>query len=437
MSKNLDEMSANTQKLLCCRSLELFCALRRNTMRYCALGLLVFVSGYLATCTLRGDSSTATNSLREGEVVVLRPVPAILNEGTHPAVNATETQIKEKAGVPFQFRRAQFINETHGWAMTLYSLYRTIDGGKTWERLAQEPDKDAHFIAFSFVDESQGWLAIMKADSTAPYGVGHSSVIMNTDDGGKSWKVKESFQDDIAIRDIQFLNQKEGLVVGYKGLDNRPDRCELFVQETSNAGKDWSDMSRAANAALRTQWGVANDRGNHIYWTSSSVLILTEGGRVISTTDRGKTWNTIVTFKDERPTGFISSTGFHKLVPDPEGKIRIVAGAAGDEGYWGDFVIPEQGGWMSYEISLTPINDALFLSDKEVIASGLNVRRMDEKSKLKDAGVILRSFDGGKSWQSIYRSKTFETFFFVTKVKDNLFYAVSDTGTFLRFTLPQ
>src|SRR6185369_2072366 len=137
MSKNLDEMSANTQKLLCCRSLELFCALRRNTMRYCALGLLVFVSGYLATCTLRGDSSTATNSLREGEVVVLRPVPAILNEGTHPAVNATETQIKEKAGVPFQFRRAKFINETHGWAMTLYSLYRTIDGGKTWERLAQ------------------------------------------------------------------------------------------------------------------------------------------------------------------------------------------------------------------------------------------------------------------------------------------------------------
>ena len=73
-----------------------------------------------------------------------------------------------------------------------------------------------------------------------------------------------------------------------------------------------------------------------------------------------------------------------------------------------------------------------------MIACGLNVRTIHEKAKrLKDAGVILRSFDGGKSWESIYRSKTFETFFFITKVKDNLFYAVSDTGTFLRFTLPQ
>jgi photosystem II stability/assembly factor-like uncharacterized protein len=408
-----------------------------TTMRYYALALVIVVFGYLATCTSRGDNSTATNSLREEEVTVLRPVPAILNEGTHPPVNATETQIKENAGVPFQFRRAQFINETHGWAMTLYSLYRTIDGGKTWERLPQEPSKDAHFIAFSFFNESQGWLVMVKADSTARYGVGHSSVIMNTDDGGRSWMAQEGFQDDVAIRDIQFLNQNEGLVVGYKGLDNRPDRCEVFVQETSNGGKDWSDISGAANAALRNQGGTANDRVNHVYWASSSVLILTEGGRVMSTTDRGKTWNTIVTLKDERPNGFISSTGFHKLVLDPQAKIRVVAGAAGDEGYWGDFVIPEQGRWTSYEINLTPIDDAVFLSDKEVIASGLNVRRTDEKSKLKDAGVILRSFDGGKSWQSIYRSKTFETFFFITRIKDNLFYAVSDTGTFLRFTLPQ
>ena len=128
-----------------------------------------------------------------------------------------------------------------------------------------------------------------------------------------------------------------------------------------------------------------------------------------------------------------------KAVLDPQGKIRVIGGSAGDEGYRGEFVIPEQGQWTTYEIPATPIDDAVFLSDKDVVASGFNLRPRNEKSNrgLKNAGVILRSFDGGKSWQSIYRSKSFETFFYITKVKDNDFYAVSDTGTFLRFTLPQ
>jgi photosystem II stability/assembly factor-like uncharacterized protein len=83
--------------------------------------------------------------------------------------------------------------------------------------------------------------------------------------------------------------------------------------------------------------------------------------------------------------------------------------------------------------------DAIFLSDKEVLSCGLKRRPYDEKPNpaLKDAGVILRSRDSGKNWESIYRSKSYEVFFFLTKVKDNEFYAVSDTGTFLRFKLPQ
>jgi len=379
----------------------------------------------------------ATNSLPQEEITALRPVAAVLNEGTHPSVNATETQIKGKPGPAFQFRQAQFINETHGWAMTLYSLYRTTDGGKTWERLSQEPEKDAQLRAFTFVDELHGWMAIVKMDSAKSYGLGISSVIMVTEDGGRSWKLQASYQDEIQINDVRFLNENEGLAVGHKGLENGADRAEICVLGTSNGGKEWNDISGAAKAAFRNQWGVANDSGTYLKWTPSWLLMLTQGGRVMSTADRGKTWNTIVILKYENPGGFITGTGFYNLVLDPQENIRVIGGAAGDEGYHGEFVIPEQGQWTTYEISATPIDDAVFLSDKEVIASGLNVRRTTDKSKLKDAGVILRSFDGGKSWQTIYRSKTFETFFYITKVSDNQFYAVSDTGTFLRFNLPQ
>jgi photosystem II stability/assembly factor-like uncharacterized protein len=365
-------------------------------------------------------------------------VPAVLNEGSYPTVNATETQIKGKSGPPVQFRLAQFVNETHGWAMTGHSLYRTTDGGNNWERMSLEPEKDARFMAFSFVDDLRGWLALLKQDSAKSYGLGNSSVIMVTDDGGGSWKIQASFEDEIALRDIRFLNENEGLAVGYRALDSRPDRCELFVLGTSNGGKDWEDISGSANAALKSQRGVPSDRGNFIQWTTSSVLLLTEGERVLKTMDRGKTWETVVKLKYEPPDGFITGIGYYKLVLDPVGRIRVLGGAAGDEGYWGELVTNDDDRWTSYEVIRTPIRDAIFLSDKDVIACGLNVRTVIEKPRrFDDAGIILRSFDGGKSWQSIYRSKTFETFFYLTKVKDNLFYAVSDTGTFLRFTLPQ
>jgi len=406
-------------------------------MRYCAFVLtLVVVSFLLVFGWRRNNGGTMTQP--QQVVTVLRPVPSILNEDTLPSVDATETKIT-KTGVPFEFVHAQFVSENNGWVMSSHSLYRTTDGGKTWERLAQEPEKDARFVSFSFVDESHGWLAILKQDFADHYGVGNSSVIMVTDNGGGSWTLQASYPDEIEIRDIRFLNENEGFAVGAKGLENRADRCELFVIGTSNGGKEWNNISKEANGALKSQWGVPSECGDYIDWTSSSLLMLTEGGRVMVTMDKGKTWETVVRLKDERPSGFVSSTGFSKLALDPKNRIRVVGGASGDEGYWGDFVINEDGRWTSYEINLTPILDAVFLTDRDVIASGLNLRPSNDKPNrgLKNAGIILRSFDGGKSWQTIYRSKSFETFFYITKVKDNDFYAVSDTGTFLRFTLPQ
>ena len=262
---------------------------------------------------------------------------------------------------------------------------------------------------------------------------------MITTDGGASWKLQASFTNEIQLRNIRFFNVNEGLAVGDRGLENRADRAELFVLGTSNGGKDWNDISGPAKAAFRNEWGAANDRGENILWTPSSIVLLTQGGRILKTTDQGKTWSPVVILKDERPGGFISATSFRKIALDPEERFRVVAAATGDEGHWGDFVVNEDGRWNSYELRLTPILDAVFLSSNDVVACGLNLRPNSEKSNHRhdDAGVVLRSFDNGKSWQTIYRSKSLETFFFLTKIKDRDFYAVSDKGTFLRFTLPQ
>ena len=111
---------------------------------------------FLDACAFRRDNVRTTVPQPLDEITVLRPTPAVLTEGTQPVVNAIETQITGKPESQFVFRQAQFVNEHYGWVMTLGSLYRTSDGGKTWERLQQEAGGEDRFASFSFVDESHG-----------------------------------------------------------------------------------------------------------------------------------------------------------------------------------------------------------------------------------------------------------------------------------------
>lgn len=416
--------------------------LKGNCIRHHSWILAALLVCYASGCVSRGQNEKPANS-RPQEITILRPVPAVLNEETHSAIEASETKVKGKAGEPFEFKRAHFVSASYGWALTDHALYRTTDGGKSWERLPQEPEADARFTSFFFVDESHGWLTAIKRIFTERYGLGNSSVIMVTGDGGRSWKLQASFPNEVEITEIRFFNADEGLAVGAQVIDSRPPYDELLVLRTSNGGKEWNNISEAAKAVIKNEYGIPNDAGRHVEWaSSSSAFLLTRYGKVISTTDGGKTWKLISSFKVERPDGLKSPTGMHKLALDPERRLRVIAGGMGVEtykGYWGEFVVDEDARWTSYEIDLTPIRDAVFLSDKDVLACGLNRRPWNEKSnsRLKDAGVILRSFDIGKSWQTIYRSRSYETFFFLTKARDNEFYALSDIGTFVRFRLPQ
>ena len=406
-------------------------------MRHSTLLLTLIVVAYSLSCVSRGHSDQPGNSPSEERTAILRSIPALVNEETHPAVEAIETQIKGEAGSVFEFKQAQFVTEMHGWAMSGDSLYRTKDGGKTWERLPPEPEKEATFETFFFINESRGWLTAVKRAYTKRYGLGNSSMIMVTDDGGESWKRQASFANEVVINELRFFNANEGLAVGGQVIDDRPPYHELLVLRTSNGGSEWNNISEAAKTAIKEEYGLPSDAGKHIEWTASSVLLLTRFGRIINSTDNGKTWKLVVTLKREMPNGNKSTTGNVKLVLDPQQRIRIVAVGYGGE-YAANFVIQENSQWTSYDTKLTPIRDALFLSNNEVLACGASLWPNDDERKRHpaNAGVILRSFDSGKSWQPIYRSKSYETFFYLTKVKDNQFYAVSDTGTFLRFNLP-
>ena len=405
-------------------------------MKYLLIATLL---SFCFSCNLRTDRAGAMS--RPVEIpIILRPVNAVVHE-VEPTIEVQQTRIKSPARAG-EFTRALFVNEHIGWASTDKLVYRTSDGGRKWSRLAFDPGEDSRISSLTFVDESRGWLAVNKQVYSERYGLGNSSQIWSTNDGGNSWNKQADFLDEVQIEQVRFLNAENGLAIGARAIDRPRSQGapydEILILNTTDGGRMWTDISEGAKTEIKKQSGTPADHGWNIESPlSTAMFMLTKNATVFQSSDQGKTWKAIAKFQDERPNGMPSSLGYHKLVFDTEQRLRIIAGAHGDEGYWGNLVTKdEDDSWISYELSLMPIFDAVFLSKDEVVACGQKIRSWDEKSSPAVVGIIVHSSDRGKSWNMVYQSKVTEAFISLTKVNDRKLYAVSDAGTLLKFALP-
>jgi photosystem II stability/assembly factor-like uncharacterized protein len=405
-------------------------------MNFTVLSLIVlsFLSGF-TSCYTQPDKSGVESTPIKSDPVVLRPLRVGLTEGNHQAVKVAESKISSGE----RFQAAQFVDARHGWARSNKSLYMTSDGGKNWEPIALNLSPDSNLSSFFFINDTKGWLTIVNRVNSAHYGMSNSSRIMTSSDGGKSWTEQASFPDEVDLSCIRFLNVNDGIATGFRVIEAQPLSYELFAIRTDDGGKSWKNIAENLALAIQDENGFTYDFAHAIHWSSpSNLLLLTRGGKIVSSSDQGETWNLLVQFKDQRPEGFISSTGYRSLAISPEGNISVVAGAEGTEGFWGDFVSKDkQDTWLSHELLLVPIRDAVFLSETEVVACGLEIQAYDEKTKSRkpSMGVLLHSTNGGKTWAAISRIPSNQGFVSLSKITDKLFYVIGGDGEFVRFDL--
>lgn len=392
-------------------------------------------------CELRANRTAPESRTQRVPVSLLKPIEAPVHEASGRVVQVMETRIPTQAGVDDQIRQALFVDELHGWASTSESLFSTTDAGESWRRLSFKAPTDSRIASFFFVDETRGWLVVTKQIHTERYGLGNSSQLLATTDGGNTWKEQASLADEVTINEIRFFNANEGLAVGARTIDQPREQGPPYEQiaawKTTNGGEVWTEISDFLRTTLKNETNSDNDSGRSIRWLSSAeILLLTKYGRILNTSDQGATWQATASLKDERPQGEVSSVGYYKLMLNPEQKINVIAGAMGNEGYWGNFVVNgDDKSWTSYELTLRPIFDGMFLSKDEILACGMDMKSDGEKQKPTTRGVILHSLDHGRSWTTVYRSNAREAFISLSNVGNNRFYAVSDTGTVLSFEL--
>lgn len=145
-----------------------------------------------------------------------------------------------------------FQSESLGWMVTTKGLWRTTEAGKNWEKVGKPPED---LLRVYFKDENTGW------------GVGPKKTVLETQDGGKTWKKVEAAESEpgnalySAYTWISFASPQFGLITGYnlpprrfgpdfpdwldpEGTLNQRDTPHLnYTLVTRDGGKSWHATS--------------------------------------------------------------------------------------------------------------------------------------------------------------------------------------------------
>lgn len=394
---------------------------------------MLALTAYSASCDSAGKS-TSQLVPEETPRVVFKPIDAGISEHGPILLESSESKIDQAT----ELVGSQFVNDTKGWVFNGTSLFVTSDSAKSWKRLPLDLPENARVSSIFFNDENRGWLARNIRSLREPYGSGNSATILVTSDGGASWVEQATFPDGVQLNRLKFVDANEGLAVGARVRQHKPPYDEPFVARTLDGGRTWTDISEKMKATVDNGSGFAVGQGRDMHWLSSSniLLLMSRPARLITTSDGGESWKTLAHFEYQQTGGFNAAVSYQKLLIDPENRIKVMGSATGDEGYRGELVVQNDSTtWNIYGLPGIPIFDAVFLSEKEILAVGMQLGPAKDRGSVPPDGVLLYSSDSGQNWTRLFKLPAKGAFIGLSKVAANQFYAVSEAGAVLKFTI--
>jgi photosystem II stability/assembly factor-like uncharacterized protein len=249
-----------------------------------------------------------------------------------------------------------FVDGSHGWYGTgAGDLFRTTDGGSTWQKVASRPGTFVR--AVGFIDRQNGfignigtdyypgvtdttplyrtrdggvtWEAIDTGEATikgvcaidilrtqriyqgqqvprtvihAAGRVGGPTGILRSVDGGDTWSVIDMSAHAGMILDVTFFGENTGLVFAATNVD--PAQAEGLVLRTEDGGKTWREVYRSGRPYELIWKASFPDRGDTGYATVQSYDPERATQLVIRSDDKGRTWREIEIAQDKAARQF-------------------------------------------------------------------------------------------------------------------------------------
>jgi photosystem II stability/assembly factor-like uncharacterized protein len=179
-----------------------------------------------------------------------------------------------------RFIAVSAVSPTVAWISGNSGSYgRTTDGGATWQ-IAKVPDADR--LDFRDIHAFSATSALLISAGNGP-----ASKIYRTTDAGATWTLVYTNPDSAGFYDcIDFFDERRGLVLGdsYDG--------QMAVLSTTDGGSNWQRIPGSALPAPLTGEGSFASSGTCLVaQKSGSAWGVTTKGRVLRTTDFGRTWS--------------------------------------------------------------------------------------------------------------------------------------------------
>jgi photosystem II stability/assembly factor-like uncharacterized protein len=283
-----------------------------------------------------------------------------------------------------------FSDKDHGWAVHPGAVLKLSNNGNDWVPVLTDTVAERTFNSLSFTSSEHGIVVGSQKRSD-----GYTPLILETNDGGVTWQERptnvppvKDIHEPHGLHGISFCNADVGWAVG-QGL----------ILRTTDGGKTW-DTQRSGNNGERL-FSIACASPERAWAAGPDGLLL-------RTTDEGKTW-----YREE-----VESKG--SLV-----RVRFFG----------------EDGWMVGHVA----GHGLLLHSRDRGSTWLP-QSIDASESLLDIymtgtqgwivgtkGTILRTADGGQSWQKQYSPTTNDLacLFFLSSHEG---WAAGDKRTLLRYS---
>lgn len=290
-----------------------------------------------------------------------------------------------------------FIHENEGWYVNGYgSIYQTKNGGETWEKQLEQ--KGTFFRCIAFADSLRGFAGTVGTDYFP--NVTDTIPLYRTTDGGKTWNpvsYKGPYVKGLCALDVvkeQYINHGK---IDYKihiyGVGRVGSPANFIVSH--DGGITWTSSSMINDCKMLFDINMF-DKDNGIVCAASDEDVEKANALILKTNDGGKTWKKVyqsnrpyeTTWKASFPTPRTGYVTIQSYNPDPSVKQQRIAKTTDGGDTWEEVNLVEDAGAREFGIGFVDENHGF-------------VGTMNSGYETKDGGKTWTPIDLGKACNKI------------------------------------